>query len=95
MKLSISITVAASELKYLNANFVKSYNLTLNTLISKFRTGELLLGNEAGKIFEKGEKAITIKFTPENLQYIESIKIASKSHTIRLLIWFASQQIKA
>lgn len=92
--MTVASNLAKEELFFLNSIVLKSYNNTVNELIYKFRTGLLKLGISEGKTFEKGIKNINIKLSPENLAYIESIKIASKSHTIKLLIWFASQQIK-
>jgi len=91
----VIINLANTELEFLNSIILKSYNNTLNTLINDFREGKIPFGNAHGVVFEKGEKNVSVKLSPENLDYINSVKIASKSHTIKLLIWFASQQNKA
>lgn len=82
----LSITVSQKELDTLNLFFVKSFGFTLNILIGKFRTGEILMPQIGALTFDKGIKTIRFGASAENAAFIDSLKIGSKSYTIRTLI---------
>jgi hypothetical protein len=82
----ITITLAQKELDILNVFFVKSYGFTLNSIIDKFRLGEILTPEIGKMVFDKGIKKMQFGASELNAAFIDSIKIGSKIYTVRSLI---------
>ncbi len=82
----ITITLAQKELDILNVFFVKSHGFTLNSIIDKFRLGEIPTPEIGKMIFEKGVKSVQFGASELNAAFIDSIKVGSRSYTIRSLI---------
>jgi len=82
----IVVTLAQKELDILNFFFAKSYGFTLNSIIDKFRNGEMPTPTIGKMIFEKGVKVVQFAPSGLNAAFIENIKVGSKSYTVRSLI---------
>lgn len=82
----ITITLAQKELDILNKFFIKTNGFTLNYIIDKFRTGEIPTPKIGQTVFEKGIKNVQFGASELNAVFINSIKVGSKSYTVRSLI---------
>lgn len=82
----IGLTLAKNEISIIKDFFIKSDAFTINTIIDKFRTGEIPTPEIGKHKFSKGEKTLIFGASDENAAFIDTIVVASKSYTVRCLI---------
>lgn len=82
--MTVTMILGNAELDYLNKIVIKSLTTTINKLIKYFWDNGLPV-TTSGRRFEDTVK-FGVSIHTENIKYIESIKVVSKSFTLACLI---------